>query len=112
MNTMRAVICVVMLIVVSGCLNTRAQILPINNAVKEIKIGFDCAEIVFGFANGSVTYERAAQQVRLLDPQYNFHELRLIPPTTGLHITRVRSVNYTEFMTIFGGDRCIEVIGE
>ena len=101
---------IVLILFTSGCINITTRLQPEDTSIKESLQGSDCVPIILGFGFGTTTIEQAMADAR----PYGTHTVGLGSqegPSTGVRITRVRRVQFTDRQFLFGA-RCVEVVGE
>ena len=104
-----ASLCLVMLLL-SGCINIRTEVQPTNPEVQGVLLGEDCTPIVLGLGLGTNTVENALKDGRPYGDVGDFRgRIKLNQRTT---ITRIRTIQLTEFYILLIGSRCVQVIGE
>ena len=91
----------------SGCINITNEVQPSNSDVQAVLMGEDCTPIVFGMG---LTIETAKKDGRVLGEPGEFRSrIKLNDRTT---ITRIRTVQMTDFYVLLVGSSCIQVLGE
>jgi hypothetical protein len=101
------VLCTMLL---SGCINITNELQPNNADVQAALMGEDCTPIVLGFGLGTNTVDKAQKDGRPYEDAGEFRgRIKLNRTTT---ITRIRTIQLTEFYVLLVGSRCIQVIGE
>jgi hypothetical protein len=104
-----ALICLCTLLL-SGCINIRTEVQPTNADIQGVLMGEDCTPIVLGFALGTNTIAYALKDGRPYGDIGEFRSrVKLNQRTT---ITRIRTIQLTEFYVLLVGSRCVQVIGE
>jgi hypothetical protein len=93
-NHMRNILGVLVLFLLTGCINITTKLAPDNPAVKAMREGSACSWIVFGFGYGTNTVEGAMANAE------------------PFRITKIRSVALGDYGILGIGQRCIEVSGE
>jgi len=94
----------------SGCINITNELQPNNADVQAALMGEDCTPIVLGFGLGTNTVDKAQKDGRPYEDAGEFRgRIKLNRTTT---ITRIRTIQLTEFYVLLVGSRCIQVIGE
>lgn len=91
-------------LMMNGCTDISTRLQPEDTSVNKVLQGSDCVGIYFGFGLGTATIDQAKANTRAIGDPYG--------PLTGLHITKVRSIEYTERNVLAFGSRCVDVIGE
>lgn len=107
MRLMLAFLCTVVL---SGCINITNELQPSTPDVKAVLIGEDCTPIVLGMGLGTNTIESAKKDGRVLGDPGEFRSRIKLNDRTA--ITRIRTVQMTDFYILLVGSSCIQVIGE
>ena len=97
-------------VALSGCINVANQLQPVNADVKDVLIGEDCAPIVLGMGLGTNTVEQAMEDGRILGDVGDFRSRIKLNDRTP--ITRIRTIQITNFYVLLVGSSCIKVIGE
>ena len=94
----------------SACINITNELQPNNSDVQAVLMGEDCTPIVLGLGFGTNTIENALKDGR---PYGDVGEFRSrIHLNRRTNITRIRTIQLTEFYILLIGSRCIQVIGE
>ena len=94
----------------SGCINITTELQPSNPDVKDVLMGEDCTPIVLGLGVGTNRIEHALKDGR---PYGDVGEFRARVKLNGrTAITRVRTIQLTEFYVLLVGSRCVQVVGE
>ena len=94
----------------SGCINITNEVQPSNSDVQAVLMGEDCTPIVLGMGLGTNTIENAKKDGRVLGEPGEFRSrIKLNDRTT---ITRIRTVQMTDFYVLLVGSSCIQVLGE
>lgn len=91
------------LLLLTGCMNIVASLQPENASVPEIRMASDCVPIIFGFAYGRASVDRA-----LMDKAELIHDFTA--PTQTL--TKIRRIQLHDHQFLMFGARCVEVVGE
>ena len=100
-------LCVVLL---PGCINITTELQPSNSGVQGVLMGEDCTPIVLGMGLGTNTVENAQKDGRPYGDVGEFRSrIQLNRRTT---ITRIRTIQLSEFYVLLVGSRCIQVVGE
>jgi len=107
MRLMLPFLCAVLL---SGCINITNELQPGTPDVKPVLIGEDCTPIVLGMGLGTNTIENAKKDGRVLGDPGEFRSRIKLNDRTA--ITRIRTVQMTDFYILLVGSSCIQVIGE
>ena len=107
---MRAVFVCLLTLVLSGCINVTNELQPSHPDVKAVLIGADCTPIVLGMAVGTNTIEDAKKDGRLLGEAGEFRSRIKLNDRTP--ISRIRTIQLTDFYVLLIGSSCIQVIGE
>jgi len=97
-------------VVLSGCINIANQVQPVNPDVKDVLIGEDCTPLVLGLGLGTNTVEQAMQDGRIMREAGEFRSRIKMNDRTA--ITRIRTIQVTDFYVLLVGSSCIKVIGE
>ena len=99
-----------MTLLLSGCINIRTEVQPTNADIQGVLLGEDCTPIVLGLGFGTNTIEYALKDGRPYGDIGDFRgRIKLNQRTT---ITRIRTIQLTEFYILLIGSRCVQVIGE
>jgi hypothetical protein len=96
--------------VLSGCINITNELQPSNTDVQGILQGEDCTPIVFGMGLGTNTIENAMKDGRLIGNAGEFRARIHLNDRTA--ISRIRTVQITDFYVLLVGSSCIQVLGE
>jgi len=97
-------------LLLSGCINIATELQPSNLDVKDVLMGEDCTPIVLGLGLGTNRIEYALKDGRSYGDLGDFRtRVKLNGRTT---ITRIRTIQLTEFYVLLVGSRCVQVIGE
>jgi hypothetical protein len=94
----------------SGCINITNELQPSNPGVQAVLIGADCSPIVLGMGLGTNTIENAMKDGRVLGDPGDFRSRIKLNDRTA--ITRIRTVQLTDFYVLLIGSSCVQVIGE
>jgi hypothetical protein len=107
MRILFSLLCTVLL---SGCINIATELQPSNPDVKDVLMGEDCTPIVLGLGLGTNRIEHAMKDGR---PYGDIEEFRTRVKLNGrTTITRIRTIQLTEFYVLLIGSRCVQVVGE
>ena len=107
---MRILFSLVITALLSSCINITTELQPSNAEVKDVLMGEDCTPIVLGLGLGTNRIEHALKDGRLYGEPGEFRaRVKLNGRTT---ITRIRTIQLTEFYVLLVGSRCVQVIGE
>ena len=107
---MRFVLALLSTVVLSGCINITNELQPSNPDVKGVLMGEDCSPIVLGMGLGTNTIENAKKDGRLMGDAGEFRpRIRLNDRTA---ISRIRTIQITDFYVLLVGSSCLQVIGE
>ena len=107
---MHVALACLIVIILSGCINISTEVYPTNADVAGVLLGEDCTPIILGMGLGTNTIENAQKDGRPYGDVGDFRErIKLNRRTT---ITRIRTIQLTEFYILLVGSRCIQVIGE
>ncbi len=98
-----------LVLLTGGCINITTRLQPEDTSVKEVLQGSDCVDTFLGFGSGTITVEQAKRNTRPFGQERFGYGVTRKPADP---ITKVRRVELTDFGTIFGATRCIEVVGE
>jgi hypothetical protein len=94
----------------SGCINITTELQPSNPDVKDVLMGEDCTPIVLGLGLGTNRIENALKDGRVYGDLGGFRtRVKLSGRTT---ISRIRTIQLTEFYVLLLGSRCVQVVGE
>jgi hypothetical protein len=97
-------------LLLSGCINIATELQPSNPDVKDVLMGEDCTPIVLGLGLGTNRIEYALKDGR---PYGDLGEFRRRVKLNGrTTITRIRTIQLTEFYVLLVGSRCVQVVGE
>ena len=97
-------------VLLSGCINISTEVYPTNADVAGVLLGEDCTPIILGMGLGTNTIENAQKDGRPYGDVGDFRErIKLNRRTT---ITRIRTIQLSEFYVLLVGSRCIQVVGE
>jgi hypothetical protein len=107
---MRILFTLAFTVLLSGCINITNELQPSNPEVKAVLIGDDCTPVVLGMGLGSNTIEGAKKDGRLLGDAGEFRSRVKLNDRTP--ITRIRTIQMTDFYVLLFGSSCIQVIGE
>jgi hypothetical protein len=107
---MRLTLALLCAVVLSGCINITNELQPSNPEVKGVLIGEDCTPIVFGMGLGTNRIEEAMKDGRVMGDVGQFRARVKLNDRTA--ITRIRTIQITDFYVLLIGSRCIQVIGE
>jgi hypothetical protein len=88
----------------SGCMNIGLRLQPEDTSVKEALIGLDCVRIIVGFGFGTATIERAQADTRVFGGTTDGPK--------AMPITKIRRAELQDVTLLMFGSRCIEVVGE
>ena len=93
-----------------GCINITNELQPTNADVKDVLMGEDCTPIILGLGLGTNRIEYALKDGRPYGEVGEFRSrVNLNRRTT---ISRIRTIQLTEFYVLLVGSRCIQVVGE
>jgi hypothetical protein len=107
---MRILFCVLFTVLLTGCINITTELQPSNSDVKDVLMGEDCTPIVLGLGLGTNRIEYALKDGR---PYGEVGEFRTRVKLNGrTTITRIRTIQLTEFYVLLVGSRCVQVVGE
>jgi hypothetical protein len=107
---MRMLLVILSTLVLSGCINITSELQPSDPDVKDVLMGEDCTPIVLGLGLGKNRIEYAMKDGRPYGDIAEFRSrVNLNRRTT---ITRIRTIQLTEFYVLLLGSRCVQVIGE
>ena len=98
------------LMFLAGCINISNELQPSNPEVKAVLIGEDCTPIVLGMGLGTNTIESAKKDGRVLEDPGEFRSRIKLNDRTA--ISRIRTIQMTDFYILLVGSTCIQVIGE
>jgi hypothetical protein len=107
---MRFVFAFVLTLVLSGCINITNELQPSNADVKGVLQGQDCTPIVLGMGLGTNTIEEAMKDGRPVGDAGEFRTRLNLNKRTA--ITRIRTVQITDFYLLLIGSSCLQVLGE
>ncbi len=107
---MREMLTLVFTLLLSGCINITNELQPSNPDVQGILIGEDCTPVVLGIGLGTNTIEGAKKDGRLLGEAGEFRSRIKLNDRTP--ISRIRTIQMTDFYILLVGSSCIQVIGE
>lgn len=97
-------------VVVSGCINITTELQPSKADVQGVLLGEDCSPIVLGMGLGTNTIDNALKDGR---PKGDVGEFRTrVKLNSRTAITRIRTIQLSEFYVLLVGSRCIQVLGE
>ena len=108
---MRLALAFLFTIVLSGCINITNELQPSNPDVKAVLHGEDCTPIVLGTGLGTNTIENAKKDGRplgVVDEEFR-DRIKLNRRTP---ITRIRTIQLTDFYVLLIGSSCLQVLGE
>lgn len=94
----------------SGCINITNEVQPSNPEVQAVLIGEDCSPIVLGMGLGTNTIENAKKDGRILGDPGEFRSRIKLNDRTA--ISRIRTIQMTDFYILLIGSSCVQVIGE
>jgi hypothetical protein len=107
---MRCAVALFCILSLSACINITNELQPSNSDVQAVLMGEDCTPIVLGFGLGTNTIEGALKDGRPYGDAEEFRgRIKLNGRTT---ITRIRTIQLSDFYVLLIGSRCIQVIGE
>lgn len=107
---MRFALACLFTLVLSGCINITTELQPSNADVQGVLMGEDCSPIVLGMGLGTNTIENALKDGR---PKGDVGEFRSrVKLNSRTSITRIRTIQLSEFYVLLVGSRCIQVLGE
>ena len=107
---MRGVLTCLITVLMSGCINITNELQPSDLEVKDVLMGEDCTPIVLGLGFGTNKIEYALKDGR---PYGDIGEFRSrINLNRRTTISRIRTIQLTEFYVLLVGSRCVQVIGE
>jgi hypothetical protein len=107
---MRILFIILCILALSGCINIITELQPSNPDVKDVLMGEDCTPIVLGLGLGKNRIEYALKDGR---PYGDIGEFRARVKVNGrTTITRIRTIQLTEFYVMLIGSRCVQVVGE
>ena len=107
---MRILLTFLFTVLLSGCINITTELQPSNPDIKGVLMGEDCTPIVLGMGLGTNTIENALKDGR---PEDDVGEFRpRIKLNSRTPITRIRTIQLSEFYVLLVGSRCIQVLGE
>jgi len=107
---MREMLTVLFTLLLSGCINITNELQPSNPDVQGILIGEDCTPVVLGIGLWTNTMEGAKKDGRLLGEAGEFRSRIKLNDRTP--ISRIRTIQMTDFYVLLVGSSCIQVIGE
>jgi len=107
---MREMLTVLFTLLLSACINITNELQPSNPDVQGILIGEDCTPVVLGIGLGTNTIEGAKKDGRLLGEAGEFRSRIKLNDRTP--ISRIRTIQMTDFYVLLVGSSCIQVIGE
>jgi hypothetical protein len=107
---MRIIPAFLFLMFLAGCINITNELQPSNQEVNAVLIGEDCTPIVLGMGLGTNTIESAKKDGRVLGDPGEFRSRIKLNDRTA--ISRVRTIQMTDFYILLVGSSCIQVIGE
>ena len=107
---MRFLIVFLVAVPLSGCINITNELQPSNPDVKAVLIGEDCSPIVLGMGLGTNTIENAKKDGRLIGEPGEFRPRIKLNDRTA--ISRIRTIQLTDFYMLLIGSSCIQVLGE
>ena len=107
---MREMLTVLFTLLLSGCINITNELQPSNPDVQGILIGEDCTPVVLGIGLGTNTIEGAKKDGRVLGEAGEFRSRIKLNDRTP--ISRIRTIQMTDFYVLLVGSSCIQVIGE
>jgi hypothetical protein len=110
LTLMRIILTFVVALLVPGCINITNELQPSNPDVQGILIGEDCTPVVLGMGLGTNTIEGAKRDGRLLGEAGEFRSRIKLNDRTP--ISRIRTIQMTDFYVLLVGSSCIQVIGE
>lgn len=107
---MRPSLACLLTLILSGCINISTELQPTNADVQAVLMGEDCTPIVLGMGLGTNTIENALKDGRPYGDVGEFRtRIKLNRRTT---ITRIRTIQLSEFYVLLIGSRCVQVLGE
>lgn len=86
----------ILLLLLSGCMNVTAHTMPVNPDVKPVIEGSDCVPMIMGFSYGTATVEQAMRDANV--------------PIVRLHSVALH--DYGFFLPVLWAMHCVEVTGE
>jgi hypothetical protein len=107
---MRWAVAVLFTIMSSGCINITTEVQPSNTDVKGVLIGEDCTPIVLGMGLGTNTIEHAKRDGRMIGDAGEFRSRIHLNDRTA--ISRIRTIQITNFYILLVGSSCLQVLGE
>jgi hypothetical protein len=107
---MREMLTVLFTLLLSGCINITNELQPSNPDVQGILIGEDCTPVVLGIGLGTNTIEGAKKDGRVLGEAGEFRSRIKLNDRTP--ISRIRTIQMTDFYVLLVGSSCVQVIGE
>ena len=107
---MRIILSFLVALLVPGCINITNELQPSNPDVKAVLIGEDCSPIVLGMGLGTNTIENAKKDGRLIGEPGEFRPRIKLNDRTA--ISRIRTIQLTDFYMLLIGSSCIQVLGE
>jgi hypothetical protein len=107
---MRFLIVFLFAVPLSGCINITNELQPSNPDVKAVLIGEDCSPIVLGMGLGTNTIENAKKDGRVIGEPGEFRSRIKLNDRTA--ISRIRTIQLTDFYMLLIGSSCIQVLGE
>ena len=109
-EVMRCMFTFLVALLLSGCINITNELQPTDADVKDVLMGEDCTPIILGFGLGTNRIEHALKDGRPYGDVTEFRSrINLNRRTT---ITRIRTIQLTEFYILLVGSRCVQVLGE
>ena len=107
---MRILLVLLFTVLLSGCINITNELQPSNVDVQGVLMGEDCSPIVLGMGLGTNTIKGAMKDGRLVgDPGEFRGRIKLNDRTP---ISRVRTIQISDFYILLVGSSCIQVLGE
>jgi hypothetical protein len=110
LTLMRIILTFVVALLVPGCINITNELQPSNTDVQGILIGEDCTPVVLGMGLGTNTIEGAKRDGRVLGEAGEFRSRIKLNDRTP--ISRIRTIQMTDFYVLLVGSSCIQVVGE
>ena len=107
---MQLALAVLFTAMLSGCINITTELQPSNPEVKGILMGEDCTPIVLGMGLGTNTIEGAKKDGRPLGDMGEFRARIKLNDRTP--ISRIRTIQITDFYVLLVGSSCLQVLGE
>jgi hypothetical protein len=98
---------IIVVLLLTGCINISTQTQPSNPAVKPLLQGSDCVPIFFGLGAGDATIEKALLNGRA--PKTDVYDKKT---PAAVPIRSVHRVQTNDMAILFFGERCVEVQGE